>query len=70
MRPSSFKILIDSEPLAQEEITRVPSPRFIEKDYALPEKLVKGKDKITVKFEAAAGSEISPVVAVRILRSL
>ena len=69
LRPSSFKILIDGEPLAQEEITRVPSPRFIEKDYVLPEKLVKGKEKITIKFEAAAGSEISPVVAVRILRT-
>jgi hypothetical protein len=62
--------LIDGEVLAQEEITRVPSPRFIEKDYVLLEKLVKGKDKITVKFEAAPGSEISPVVAIRILRSL
>ncbi len=70
LRPSSFRILIDGEPLAQEEITRVPSPRFIEKDYVLPEKLVKGKEKITIKFEAAPGSEISPVVTLRVLRSL
>jgi hypothetical protein len=36
----------------------------------LPEKLVKGKEKITIKFEAAPGSEISPVVAIRLLQSL
>jgi len=58
---------VDGENIASEEIRRVPAPQFIEKEYALPEKLIKVKNKITVKFLAEPESEIAPVVVVRLL---
>ncbi|MGQ9801371.1 MAG: beta-L-arabinofuranosidase domain-containing protein [Candidatus Saccharicenans sp.] len=68
LRPCRFSILLDGEQLFQEAITRIPSPGFIEKEYQLPEKLTKGKNKITIKFQAEPGSEIAPVVRLRLLR--
>lgn len=68
LRKCNFEILVDGELLSREEITRVPMPKFLEKEYPLPEKLIKGKNKITVKFQAEPGSEIAPVVTLRILK--
>ena len=68
MRPCRFSLNLEGEKIAGEEISRVPSPQFIEKEYSLPEKLIKGKNKITVKFQAEPGSEIAPVVVVRLLK--
>lgn len=63
-----FSLSVDGEKIAGEEITRVPSPGFIEKEYPLPESLIKGKNKITVKFQAEPESEIAPVVVIRLLK--
>lgn len=68
LRKCNFDLLVDGELLAKEEITRVATPRFVEKEYPLPEKLTKGKSKITVKFQAEPGSEIAPVVMLRLLK--
>jgi DUF1680 family protein len=68
LRQCSFQILVDGELLSREEITRVPTPQFLEKEYSLPEKLIKGKSKITIKFQAEPGSEIAPVVRLRLLK--
>lgn len=67
-RDLNFRILIDGVRLAEEKISRVPSPRFIEKEYIIPENLIKGKNKIVVRFEASEGSEIAPVINIRLLR--
>ncbi|MGC9057159.1 MAG: beta-L-arabinofuranosidase domain-containing protein [Candidatus Saccharicenans sp.] len=68
LRKCNFELMVDGEPLAKEEITRVATPKFIEKEYLLPEKLIKGKNKVTVKFQAEPGSEIAPVVLLRLLK--
>ncbi len=68
MRPCRFTVSVDGERIATEEITRLPSPQFVEKEYQLPENLVKGRSKITVKFQAEPGSEIAPVVMLRLLK--
>ncbi|MCX8161323.1 MAG: glycoside hydrolase family 127 protein [Candidatus Saccharicenans sp.] len=68
LRPCRFALLVDGEQVTTEEITRVPSPKFLEKEYQLPEKMIKGKSKLTVKFQAEAGSEIAPVVMLRLLK--
>lgn len=69
MRPCRFTISVDGEQVATEEITRVPTPKFLEKEYRLPDRLLKGKSKVTVKFQAEAGSEIAPVVMLRLLKN-
>ncbi len=68
LRKCNFALFIDEELICREEINRVPSPAFIEKQYQLPEKLTRGKKKITVKFQAESGSEIAPVVLIRLLQ--
>jgi hypothetical protein len=67
-REAKFSLIIEGEKLAEEKIGRVPSPRLIEKEYSLPERLIKDKSRIIVRFEAQPGSEIAPVVFVRLLR--
>ncbi|MCX7974388.1 MAG: glycoside hydrolase family 127 protein [Candidatus Aminicenantes bacterium] len=67
-RESKFRVLIEGEKIADEHVSRAPAPRFIEKEYLIPDKLVKNKNKIAVRFEAHEGSEIAPVVFVRLLR--
>jgi hypothetical protein len=37
--------------------------------YAIPSELMEGKQKVTVRFEAAAGSDIPGVFGVRIIRA-
>ncbi len=68
MRPCRFSLSLDGETLASEEITRTPSPQFIEKEYQLPEKLIKGKERVTVRFQAESNSEIAPVAVIRLLK--
>lgn len=67
-RDNKFILFIEGEKIAEEQIGRVPSPRLIEKEYLIPERLLQGKTKITVRFEAQPGSEIGPVVSLRLLR--
>ncbi len=63
-----FDVMVEGEKISQEKMERVPAPRLIEKEYSLPAKVVQGKTKITVRFQAQPGSEIAPVVEVRLLR--
>jgi len=65
---ANFTILVEGEKLATEKITRSPAPRLLEKEYPLPERLMKAKEKIIVRFEAQPESEIAPVISVRLLK--
>ncbi|MCR4396749.1 MAG: hypothetical protein NUW07_08475, partial [Candidatus Saccharicenans sp.] len=67
-RKCQFALFVDGQLLTREEINRVATPSFIEKEYQLPEKWIKGKSKITIKFQAEPGSEIAPVVMLRLLK--
>ena len=44
------------------------SGRFFDVDYALPAELVKGKQKVTVRFQAKSGSETGAVFGIRMIR--
>ena len=37
-------------------------------EYAIPADLVRGKQKVTVRFQAASESEIAPVFGLRMIR--
>ncbi len=39
--------------------------RFFDVEYAVPAAMVKDKQKMTVRFQAAAGSEIAGIVGMR-----
>jgi hypothetical protein len=64
-------VLIDGVKIGEERIRR-RSPQekedFFDVEYALPAALVSGKQKVTVRFEAAAGGEVAAVYGIRVVR--
>jgi hypothetical protein len=41
--------------------------KFYDKEYVIPAELMRGKDTLTVRFEAANGLEVTPVFGVRLV---
>jgi hypothetical protein len=68
----SFEVLVDGVRVGEQTIER-RSPeqvtRFFDVEYALPENLVKGKEKVTVRFQAMKGNEIAAVYGLRMIRA-
>ena len=67
-RPRNFDILVDGRPLAQERFPPASDNRFIDREYALPADALRGKEKITVRFQSVEGSEIAAVFGLRVVR--
>ena len=65
-----FDILVDGVKLITEEWNGGKTGKFYDKEYILPDDLVKGKDKIVVKVEANAGRTAGRVFGVRIIKGL
>ena len=65
---ASFDILMDGERLSHQEVTRSSPPRFFDVEYPIDAKVVKGKEKVTVRFQAAEGSYIASVFGIRMIR--
>lgn len=71
-RKGSFNILVDGKKVGVQTSER-KSPeqevRFFDVEYAIPAEVVKDKKKVTVRFEVADGTAISPVFGIRIVRA-
>jgi uncharacterized protein len=66
--PAEFAIQVDGRQVATEQ-RRVTDPRrFVDVAYPLPADLVRGKSKVTVRFEAKDGSQIATVFGLRMIR--
>ncbi len=65
---ASFDILVDGESIGHQEVTRSSPPRFFDVMYALNPRIVKGKEKVTVRFQAAEGSYIASLFGIRMIR--
>jgi hypothetical protein len=68
----SFDILVDGKKVgeqARERRTPEQDIRFFDVEYALPAELVRGKQKVTVRFEARGGAEIGTVFGIRMIRA-
>jgi DUF1680 family protein len=66
-----FEVQVDGTKVKEELVER-GSPQefnFVEREYAVPAELVKGKQKVTVRFQAAEGSEVGRVFGLRMLRA-
>jgi uncharacterized protein len=68
----TFDILVDGRKIGE----RVIEPRgpdrnvhFVDVKYAVPGDLVKGKQKVTLRFEASNGNEIAGVFGIRVIRT-
>ena len=68
-RTALFDIQIDGEKIADQEVAHSLKPGFFDAEYALPAEKIKGKQKVTVRFQAQAGSEIAAVFGIRIIRT-
>jgi uncharacterized protein len=67
-RARSFEVLVDGERLAEETFPFDSDARFFDREYALPASLVRGKPRLTIRFEATGANETAPVYGVRLIR--
>jgi uncharacterized protein len=69
----NFEILVDGVRVGEQTIERHrpgnSSRGFFDVEYAIPVDLVKGKQKVTVRFQAKEGSETAGVFGIRLIRS-
>jgi hypothetical protein len=68
----TFEILVDGQRVAEQTIERrspEQEPRFFDVEYKVPAELVKDKQKVTVRFQAAKGNEIGAVCGIRMIRA-
>jgi hypothetical protein len=67
--PGTFDILVDGERVAVQEVGRGFPRRFYDVTHAIPAGMVEGKGKVTVRFQAHEGSQVSTVYGVRMIRA-
>jgi hypothetical protein len=69
----TFEILLDDTRVGEQRIERhrpgSPTKSFFDVEYAIPAELVKGKQKVTVRFQATGGNETAGVFGVRLVRA-
>lgn len=68
----TFEILVDDTRIGEQRIERhLPgssTKSFFNVEYVIPAELVKGKQKVTVRFQATGGNETGGVFGVRLVR--
>ncbi len=67
-RPRTFDILVDGRPIAQERFEESSISRFVDREYPLPADVVRGKQKVTVRFQGTNGNDIAAVFGMRVIR--
>jgi hypothetical protein len=68
-RPRSFEILVDGRKIGEERFEISSEDRFFDVQYPIPSDLVKGKEKITVRFQATGGNETATIFNIRMVRA-
>ncbi|MCX6300899.1 MAG: glycoside hydrolase family 127 protein [Bacteroidia bacterium] len=64
----TFDILVNEKIIATENISNKKDGQFITIQYDIPEEILKGRSKITVKFQAHPGNAAGPVFGLRTIR--
>src|SRR5215475_1474057 len=69
----AFEILVDGARIGEQKIERHRpgngSRRFFDVEYAVPAELTRGKQKVTVRFQATGGNETATVFGVRLIHA-
>lgn len=65
----TFEILVDGQRVGEQTIERRGPMQFFDAEYAVPAEAVKGKQKVTVMFQATRGNEIGAVFGIRMIRA-
>ena len=66
---ATFEILVDGQRVAEQEIKGTQPARFFDVLYAIPANLVKGKEKVTVRFQATNDNQIATVFGLRMIQT-
>jgi uncharacterized protein len=67
-RARTVEILVEGHRVGEQTIPESSESRFFDVQYPIPSETVQGKQKVTVRFQAASGNETAPVFGVRIIR--
>jgi DUF1680 family protein len=67
--PAEFDLLVDGEPIKHEVLATESPEGFFDVEYPLPAQVVKGKTKVTVRFQAKEGKAAATVFGVRMIRA-
>jgi uncharacterized protein len=67
-RPRSFEVLVDEQRLGEQRMEQSSVARFFDVKYLLPPELVRGKQKLTVRFQATGGNEVALVFGIRLIK--
>jgi uncharacterized protein len=68
-RKRTFDILVNGQRVGQQVVQKGGEPHFFDVKYPVPADLVKGKQKVTVRFQATNGNEIAAVFGLRMIRA-
>jgi DUF1680 family protein len=66
-RDRVFHVEVDGERIATERLQGEHAGEFIDRDYAIPARLVAGKERVRIRFEPESGHTAGPVFGCRIL---
>ena len=67
-RPATFEILVDGQKVGEHEAVSSSPVRFFDVEYPIPADLVKGKTKVTVRFQSTKENDIATVFGIRMIR--
>jgi uncharacterized protein len=65
----TFEIQADGRRVAEQSVEKSSPSRLYDVEYKLPAKIVEGKQKVTVKFQATDGNGIAAVCGIRVVRA-
>ena len=69
----TFDILVESVKVGEQSIPRLSPEQqnsdFFDVEYKVPAELVKGKQKVTVRFQATNGNAIGTIYGIRMIRA-
>jgi hypothetical protein len=66
--PADFDILVDGQVVASQQLRLSDPQRFFDVERPIPQDLVRGKYKVTVRFQARTSSQIATVFGLRMIR--
>lgn len=67
--PADFEIQVEGQRISQEKFENSEPARFFDVEYAIPAGLIQGKERVTVRFQAAEGSSTAGVYGIRTIRA-
>jgi DUF1680 family protein len=67
-RPAMFEILVDGQKVGEHEAVSSSPVRFFDVEYPIPANVVKGKNKVTVRFQSIKENDIATIFGLRMIR--